>query len=235
VRWQIQGQYRTRAAAAGGVAARHRAASHDAAQEPGSIETTQVRRTAGEPLFNSLLEHYHYLGSSSWEGGRMVAFRFPATLLVAGLVAAAAPPAADEPVLRTPAMPEWKLLHKVDPEYPSAALQHRIQGAVRFTASIGKDGHVERLRLISGHPLLVGAAREAAQQWMYRPTLWADKPVRVMTQIAIHFRLDPYGKPSKDDNPGSNRRAAIRSAQAERCPHSGWSGRPYRRLLASST
>jgi len=28
----------------------------------GLIELTQVRRTAQEPLFNSLIEHYHYLG-----------------------------------------------------------------------------------------------------------------------------------------------------------------------------
>jgi protein TonB len=125
----------------------------------------------------------------------MIALRFLSTLIVTGLVAAAAPQTTDEPVLRTPSMPEWKLLHGVDPEYPSAALQYRIQGTVRFSASIGKDGHIERLRLISGHPLLVRAAREAAQQWIYRPTLLGNKPVRVMTEIEIHFQLDPYGKP----------------------------------------
>jgi periplasmic protein TonB len=146
----------------------------------------------------------------------MVAFRFLATLIVAGLVAAAAPQVTDEPVLRTPSMPEWKLLHRVDPEYPSAALQHRIQGTVRFSASIGKDGHIERLRLISGHPLLVRAAREAAQQWIYRPTLLGNKPVRVMTEIEIHFQLDPYGKPLKKENPDSNRRGVAKSAHAER-------------------
>jgi len=31
-------------------------------EELGSIEITQVRRTADEPLFHSLLEQYHYLG-----------------------------------------------------------------------------------------------------------------------------------------------------------------------------
>jgi len=94
---------------------------------------------------------------------------------------------------------EWKLLHKVDPEYPSAALRGRIQGIVRFTAIIGKDGHIERLRLISGHPLLVRAARKAAEQWVYRPTLLSDKPVRVITEIYVYFQLDPYGNPRKND------------------------------------
>jgi protein TonB len=146
----------------------------------------------------------------------MVAFRFLAALIVAGIVAAAAPPATDEPVLRTPSMPAWKLLHRVDPEYPSAALQHRIQGTVRFSASIGKDGHIERLRLISGHPLLVRAAREAAQQWIYRPTLLGNIPVRVMTEIEVHFQLNPYGQPLKKDHPDSNRTGVVKSAHVER-------------------
>lgn len=135
----------------------------------------------------------------------MALFRLIAMAVVAGLAAAAAPQTGDEQVLRTPGMPEWKLLRKVEPEYPSAALQHRIQGTVRFSAVIGKDGHIERLRLISGHPLLVQAAREAARQWVYRPTLLADKPVRVITQIEVQFQLDPSGKPRKRTDQDPNR------------------------------
>lgn len=125
--------------------------------------------------------------------------------LVATLVATTAPQSTEEPTLRTPSMPESKLLHKVDPEYPSTALQHRIQGIVRFSVMIGKDGRIERLRLISGHPLLVRAAREAVQQWVYRPMLLDGRPVRVITQIEISFQLDPYGKPVKKDNRDLNR------------------------------
>jgi len=110
----------------------------------------------------------------------------------------------DEPVLRTPSMPEWSLVRKVDPEYPVAALQHRIQGIVRFEALIGKDGRIEGLRLLAGHPLLTRAARKAAQQWIYHPTLRGGKPFRVITEIDIQFRIDPYGRPLKDrDRNGS--------------------------------
>jgi protein TonB len=105
-------------------------------------------------------------------------------------------------------MPEWKLIRKVEPEYPSAALQHRIQGIVRFSAVIGKDGRVERLRLIDGQPLLVRAARDAARQWIYRPTLLGNKPVRVVTIIEVHFQLDADGKPLKDAPRDPNRSAA---------------------------
>jgi protein TonB len=43
--------------------------------------------------------------------------------------------------------------------YPPLAKQARIQGTVRFTAIIGKDGTIQNLQLVSGHPLLVEAAR----------------------------------------------------------------------------
>jgi TonB family protein len=133
----------------------------------------------------------------NFSGERMAVIKFSAALLMAAL-AAAAPQAADEPILGTPSMPEWMLIRQVDPEYPAAALQYRIQGSVRFVAVIGKDGRIEGLRLISGHPLLVVAARAAAERWIYRPTLRDGKPVRVLTQIEIGFRLDP----------GSSRRSA---------------------------
>ncbi len=59
--WQIQGQCRTQRR-------RPEALLLDTAPltmklpELGSIEITQVRRTTDEPLFNSLVEQYHYLG-----------------------------------------------------------------------------------------------------------------------------------------------------------------------------
>ena len=109
----------------------------------------------------------------------------------------AASQAADERVRYVPPqMQEWKLLRKVDPEYPSATIQRPIQGRVRFSAVIGKDGHVERLRLMSGHPLLIRAAREAARHWIYRPTLMGGKPVRVITAIDVFFRPDSQRSPT---------------------------------------
>ena len=84
---------------------------------------------------------------------------------------------------------ELNLIRKVDPEYPPLASQARIQGTVRFTAIIGRDGHVQNLQLVSGHPLLVEAARKAVEQWEYRPTLLNGSPVEVVTLIAVNFTL----------------------------------------------
>jgi TonB family protein len=81
------------------------------------------------------------------------------------------------------------LISKVTPVYPPLAKQARIQGVVSFTATIGKDGYIENLQLISGHPLLAEAASEAVRQWVYRPTLLNGAPVSVITQIDVNFTL----------------------------------------------
>ena len=81
------------------------------------------------------------------------------------------------------------LIKKVTPVYPALAKSARIQGTVRFTAIIGKDGTIQNLQLVSGHPMLVQSATEAVKQWVYRPTLLNDEPVEVITQIDVNFTL----------------------------------------------
>src|SRR6201997_4446267 len=61
------------------------------------------------------------------------------------------------------------LVRKVNPAYPPLARQARIQGQVMLQAVISKDGSIENLRLISGHPMLAPAAIEAVKQWKYKP------------------------------------------------------------------
>ena len=73
--------------------------------------------------------------------------------------------------------------------YPPLAKQARIQGTVRFNAVIGKDGTIQNLTLVSGHPLLVPSATEAVHQWVYQPTLLNGEPVEVVTQIDVNFTL----------------------------------------------
>jgi TonB family protein len=81
------------------------------------------------------------------------------------------------------------LLVKVTPAYPPLAKQARIQGTVRFTVIIGKDGSIENMELISGHPLLVPSATDAVRQWVYKPTLLNGQPVEVMTQVDVNYTL----------------------------------------------
>jgi TonB family protein len=81
------------------------------------------------------------------------------------------------------------LVSKTIPVYPPLAKQAQIQGTVALNALIGKDGHIENLSVISGHPLLDQAAVEAVKDWVYKPTLLNGNPVEVVTQIDINFTL----------------------------------------------
>jgi protein TonB len=82
-----------------------------------------------------------------------------------------------------------KLLAQPRPAYPPLAKQARISGTVRFTAIIGRDGTIQNLTLLGGHPLLVQSATEAVKQWRYQPTLLNGEPVEVVTQIDVNFTL----------------------------------------------
>jgi outer membrane biosynthesis protein TonB len=81
------------------------------------------------------------------------------------------------------------LIKKVIPIYPQLARLASIQGTVRFTANIGKDGRILNLKFMSGPPVLVESASAAVKQWVYRPTLLNGKPVEVITQIDVNFTL----------------------------------------------
>lgn len=82
-----------------------------------------------------------------------------------------------------------KLINKVQPIYPVLARQTGIQGVVKLHAILGKDGSVQQLQVVSGHPLLAQAALDAVRQWIYQPTLLEGKPVEVDTEIDVIFQL----------------------------------------------
>jgi protein TonB len=81
------------------------------------------------------------------------------------------------------------LIRKVSPTYPPLARQARIQGTVVLQAQISKDGSIQNLQLISGHPMLAPAAIEAVKQWKYKPYLLNGEPVEVETQVQVNFTL----------------------------------------------
>ncbi len=104
-----------------------------------------------------------------------------------------ATPVAREPIVkrvRRGTMEASQLIHKVQPEYPPMAKQIHVQGAVEFTAVISKEGTIENLQLVRGHPILVAAARDAILQWRYKPTILNGEPVEVITNITVNFILN---------------------------------------------
>jgi TonB family protein len=80
---------------------------------------------------------------------------------------------------------------KVPPEYPEKARKEHIHGTVVLQATIGKEGDVENLQVISGHSMLAAASIEAVKQWKYKPYLLNGEPVEVETQVNVIFTLHP--------------------------------------------
>jgi len=120
----------------------------------------------------------------------------PPTTLGGVLSAASAPPPPPPPKAATPKrirvggqVESARLIFQPKPEYPPLAKMARIQGTVRLEAIISKDGTIQDLRVVSGHPLLVKSALEAVQRWRYQPTLLNGEPVEVVTEVDVNFTL----------------------------------------------
>jgi TonB family protein len=87
---------------------------------------------------------------------------------------------------------EAQLLNRVEPVYPHIAVLTGVQGQVKLHAIIARDGSIQSLNVISGHPLLVRAAAEAVGQWRYRPYILNGEAVEVETFITVNFRKDAH-------------------------------------------
>jgi TonB family protein len=83
-----------------------------------------------------------------------------------------------------------KLLKKVVPIYPPGARAMGVEGGIVLLATIGKDGHISNLRVISGPEMLQKAAIDAVKQWVYQPYLLNGEPVEVQTVLSVGFQLN---------------------------------------------
>ncbi len=99
------------------------------------------------------------------------------------------PPHATGPFRVAGNMQAARLVRRVAPEYPELARTGRISGTVRLHVIIGKDGRIKQMEVLSGHPLLQQAARDAVRLWEYQPMLLNGDPVDVDTTIDVIFAL----------------------------------------------
>src|ERR1700730_7616317 len=58
------------------------------------------------------------------------------------------------PLTASPGVPPAVVEKKVQPRYPQGAREAHIQGQVVLSVTIGRDGDVSKVELISGHPML---------------------------------------------------------------------------------
>src|SRR2546425_4972188 len=106
---------------------------------------------------------------------------------IAPAVPAQPPAEKNKRLIRASVLQEALLIHRVQPVYPPLAIQIRLEGTVRLRAIIGRDGAIDSLELLSGHPILARAALDSVSQWRYRPTLLGGEPVEVETIITLVF------------------------------------------------
>lgn len=85
------------------------------------------------------------------------------------------------------------LVQKVEPEYPPKAIDAQIQGDVLLDATIGKNGEVKDVRVVTGNPALAHSAVDAVRHWRYTPFTDQGQPIETRTQITVSFVLTKSG------------------------------------------
>jgi len=73
--------------------------------------------------------------------------------------------------------------------YPLLGRQMKVQGSVLMQALIGADGVIEELHVISGPAILAVAARQAVQNWRFKPYLQNGQPVETQARVTVNFTI----------------------------------------------
>lgn len=77
----------------------------------------------------------------------------------------------------------------VQPTYPPLARKARVQGTVCLEVLVSKDGDVEKLDAVTGHPLLVPAAIETVKSWKFKSYLLNGQAIEFESEVFLHFNL----------------------------------------------
>ena len=78
----------------------------------------------------------------------------------------------------------------VNPVYPRAAIESRVQGIVILECTISPQGKVVGIKTLRSAPTLDEAAIAAVKRWEYTPTLLNGVPVPVIMTVTVNFRLN---------------------------------------------
>jgi protein TonB len=81
-----------------------------------------------------------------------------------------------------------RAIRRVEPSYPQIAKNAGVEGTVIIEVTVDENGHVVTTRIVSGNPMLSGAAQAAARQWTFSPTVLGGTPVKVVGTITFNFR-----------------------------------------------
>jgi len=115
-------------------------------------------------------------------------------ILGGAAVANIPPPPPTGPVRVGGNVKQPKIVHMEQPHYPPAAKQAHVEGVVMVEATVTAEGTVDKVKVISGPPLLKDAAAEAVSHWKYEPTYLNGQAVPVILTAKISFSLSEGGQ-----------------------------------------
>jgi len=114
----------------------------------------------------------------------------PSSIAEAGPNFSLTPPSAPAQTVQThSSLVEPKLLHSVQPVYPTAALNQHVEGNVTVHAHIAESGSITDVTSLSGSPLLSPAAVNAVREWKYKPEMLDGHPVASDIVVTVKFSL----------------------------------------------
>jgi protein TonB len=93
------------------------------------------------------------------------------------------------PVRVGPGIDPPRKIKDVKPVYPAGALADRTHGTVIVHATIGIDGKVRNVAVVSSIPALDRAAIDAVRLWEFTPARMQGVPVAVIVTIVVNFAI----------------------------------------------
>ena len=99
------------------------------------------------------------------------------------------PPARVEPVRVGGEISAPRLIYRVEPEYPSIAVNAQIEGVVILEATVDHTGAVRDARVLRSRGVLDEPAVNAVEQWRYEPLLLNGRPSPFVLTVTVSFSL----------------------------------------------
>jgi TonB family protein len=145
--------------------------------------------------------------------------------VLAGAVAEGQSPESDIPLRIGNGVTAPKIINKVEPIYTPEARHARLEGTVVLSVVVGRDGVPSDIRVLRPLAGLEDEAIEAVRRWRFKPGEKDGKPVPVIAQIEINFRLpvdnEPLDVPLLDIKPGRYEFTSTRKTEKDETTRKG--------------
>ena len=81
-------------------------------------------------------------------------------------------------------------IHCEVPQIPTLAQRMRIGGRIVLEVLVNPSGNMECIKVMSGYPLLEGAAIEAAKKWRFKPLMMHGKTLAFCGILEFHIATE---------------------------------------------